>query len=91
MLIIWRADFDGNQKDLERVDQKMQEQAKKHGFTAEGPFLPQDAALLYLFHGTIEQMNKSGREFLPWVEKEGIALTPLRFEVAVTPEEFWGA
>ena len=90
MLIIWRADFDGDEKQLAKADRKMREQGKKHGFTIDGPYLPQDASLLYLLNGTIEQMNRSGREFLPWLAKEKIPLTPLRYEVAVTPEEFWG-
>lgn len=90
MLIIWRADFEGDAKQLERVNAKFQEQAKKVGYKVEGPFLPQDASLLYLIHGTVEQMNQSGREFIPWAEKEGIAITPLKYEIAVTPQEFWG-
>lgn len=90
MLILWRADFDGDTKQLERVNAKFQETAKKYGFRYEGPYYPQDASLLYLIHGTVEQMNQSGREFLPWAAKEGIPITPVRYEIAVSPQEFWG-
>lgn len=90
MIILWKADFEGDDKQMERVDAKMKELGEEHGFGVNGPYLPQDAALLYIFEGTIEQMSKSGREFLPWLEKEDIPLTPLRYEVAQTPDEFWG-
>ncbi|MGQ0536073.1 MAG: hypothetical protein ACT4PT_08375 [Methanobacteriota archaeon] len=90
MIILWKADYDGGKGELESIDRKMKELSKKHGFQVEGPFLPQDASLLYIFRGTLEQMSASGREFLPWLESEGIPLNPLRYEIAQTPEEFWG-
>lgn len=90
MLIIWKADFEGDDKELEKVDRKMKELAEEVGYGIQGPFLPQDASLLYLFEGTVEDMSASGREFLPWLEEEGIPLTPLRYEIAQTPDEFWG-
>jgi len=90
MLIMWKADFDGTDKQLEQVNQKMKELSKKVGYKFDGPYYPQDASLLYLIYGTLEQMNESGRQFIPWAAENEIPITPLRFEVAVTPEEFWG-
>jgi len=37
-----------------------------------------------------EDVNRSGRKFLAAVQKEKLPITPLRYEVAVTPAEFWG-
>ncbi len=91
MIVIWKADFEGSEKDLEKVNKKFDELAKKIGYKYEGPYYPQDASLLYILHGKkYEDLNRSGREFLRWIEKEKIKLTPLRYEVAVTPKEFWG-
>ncbi len=91
MIVIWKADFDGTDKELERVNKKFEELSKKHGYKIDGPYYPQDASLLYIMHTKVyENLNKSGREFLRWSMKEKIPITPLRYEVAVTPKEFWG-
>lgn len=90
MIILWRANFDGTQEQMDTADRKLKELSKEHGYGLDGPYYPQDASLLYILRGSIEQMNKSGRAFIPWLEEEGIPLTPLEFEVAITPEEFWG-
>lgn len=90
MLILWKANFDGDRDELQTVDHKIKDLSKDQGYTIDGPYYPQDASLLYLIHGSIEQMNESGRQLLPWLEEEDIDLTPLEYEVAVTPDEFWG-
>ncbi len=90
MLILWRANFDGTEDEMETADRKLKDLAKDHGSQIDGPYYPQDASLLYLFHGTIEQMNETGRSFIPWLDDQGIPMTPLEYEIAVTPDEFWG-
>ncbi len=91
MMILWKANFDGTRDEMETVDRKLKDLSKDIGYSIDGPYFPQDASLLYILHGSIEQMNKSGREFLPWLEEENINLTPLEYEIATTPEEFWGS
>ncbi len=91
MKVIWKADFDGDEKDLKRLDEVTRETAKKAGFTSvEGPYLPQGAALMYIFEGpTYETLNRAGRNWLPAIQKAGLKVTPLSYEIAVTPDEFW--
>lgn len=67
------------------------ENVKKFGGSVEGPYYPQSNDLLYIFHvDSYEWLNKAGRVFLKRVQEEGINITPMRYEVAVTPKEFWG-
>jgi hypothetical protein len=90
MLIIWYADFDGTEEDLEKVTVLLRESMDEMGGRVEGPYFPQNEALMYLFKvKKFEQLNQSGRIFLKKVDEEGINITPVRYEVAVTPEEFW--
>jgi hypothetical protein len=35
-------------------------------------------------------LNRMGRIFLEKVAEQDLALTPIKYEVCVTPEEFWG-
>ena len=91
MLIIWYADFDGTNETLEKVNNLLKETIEKVGGSYEGPYLPQSEALMYIFNvKKFEQLNQAGRIFLKRVDEEGINITPVRYEVAVTPEEFWG-
>ena len=91
VLVIWKADFEGNDKQLARVNELLEQSAKEVGGKIDGPYYPQDASLMYLLWAKqYEDMNRSGRKFLAAVQKEKLPITPLRYEVAVTPEEFWG-
>ena len=91
VLVIWKADFDGDDKQLARVTELFTETMKDAGGKIDGPYLPQDASLLYLaWVDRFEDMNRSGRKFLERVAKEKLPLTPLNYEIAVTPKEFWG-
>ena len=91
MLIIWKAEFDGDEKDLAKLDKLNQEITKELGGKILGPYLPQDADLMYIFDvPEFEWLNKAGRRFYEKVMKSGIKITPLRYEVAVTLKEFWG-
>ncbi|MBI2185110.1 MAG: hypothetical protein HYU39_09150 [Thaumarchaeota archaeon] len=91
MIIIWYADFEGTEKDLKRINKIFSDITKKVGGTVEGPYYPQDADLMYIAKvKNFDWINQSGRIFLKKVEEEGIKITPVRYEVAVTPDEFWG-
>jgi len=91
VLIIWKADFSGTDKQLARVTELLAETTKELGGKMDGPFYPQDAALMYLFWAKeYEDLNRSGRKFLEKATKEKLPITPLGYEVAVTPKEFWG-
>ena len=91
VLVIWRADFDGNEKQLARADELIRESAKAVGTKVDGPYYPQDAAVMYLmWTKAFEDMNRSGRVLLDKLAREKLPLVPLRYEVAVTPKEFWG-
>ena len=91
MLIIWYADFDGTDETLNQVNKLLKEIMDKIGGGVEGPYFSQSEALMYIFNvKKFEQLNQAGRIFLKRVDEEGINVTPVRYEVAVTPEEFWG-
>lgn len=91
VLVIWKADFDGDDKQLARVNELLEQTTKDVGGRIDGPYYPQDASLLFLFWAReYEDLNRSGRKFLAAVQKEKLPVTPLRYEVAVTPREFWG-
>ncbi len=91
VLIIWKADFEGDDKQLARVNDLLERTTKEVGGKIDGPYYPQDASLMYLIWAKqYEDVNRSGRKFLAAVQKEKLPITPLRYEVAVTPEEFWG-
>lgn len=91
VLVIWKADFEGNDKQLARVNDLLEQATKEVGGKIDGPYYPQDASLMFLLWvKQYEDMNRSGRKFLAAVQKENLPITPLRYEVAVTPEEFSG-
>ena len=91
VLVIWKADFEGDDKQLARVNELLEQSAKEVGGKIDGPYYPQDASLMYLLWvKQYEDMNRSGKKFLAAVQKEKLPITPLRYEVAVTPEEFSG-
>ncbi len=91
MLILWYADFDGTEETLEKVNTLLKESLDAISGCVDGPYFPQNETLLYLFTvKTFEQFNQAGRSFLKRVNEEGIDISPIRYEVAVTPDEFWG-
>ncbi|HEV8360622.1 MAG TPA: hypothetical protein VGR28_09225 [Candidatus Thermoplasmatota archaeon] len=90
MITIWRADFEGNSKQLERFDTKFREIAKRNGGQVDGPFLPQTSSLLYIVHHASDKINAGGPELLSFAQKEKIPITPISYEIAHTPDEFWG-
>lgn len=89
MLVIWKANFSGTREQLQAVDEKLKEIASTSGNRVDGPYYAQDADLLWLFWTDPSNIGLGGREFLPWVEENEIPIEPVRFEIAVTEDEFW--
>jgi hypothetical protein len=93
MIIIWKADYDGTdiEGDLKKLRKIQMEIQEKVGGTMEGPYFPQDASVLYIFHvKEYEWLNKAGRIYFSEAAKQNLAFVPKSYEVAVTPEEFFG-
>ncbi len=90
MLVIWKANFGGTREQLAKANEKLRELAAKHGEKVDGPYYAQDADLLWLFWTRSGNLGETGREFLPWLAKSGVALEPVRWEIAISEKEFWG-
>lgn len=93
MLIIWKGDYEGDdlKGDLAKLDKIHARIQKKIGGKIEGPYLPQDASILYLFHvDRYEWLNEGGRIWFSEVAKEKLPFTAAKYEVCVTPKEFFG-
>jgi hypothetical protein len=91
MLIVWYADFDGTNETLEKVNTLFKEIMDTIGGSVEGPYFPQSKALMYIFTvKKYEQLNQAGSTFLKRMNEEDIHITPVRYEVSITPEEFRG-
>jgi len=93
MIILWKADYEGRdiQKDLKKLDEINSKIQKQIGGKIEGPFFPQDASVLYIFHvEEYEWLNKAGRMWFAETEMEKLQFAPKSYEVAVTPKEFFG-
>ncbi|MDA4128938.1 MAG: hypothetical protein OK422_05750 [Thaumarchaeota archaeon] len=93
MIILWKADYDGKDikadlKKLEKINAKIQ---RKIGGKIDGPYFPQDASLLYIFHvDKFEWLNQSGRIWFEETAKAKLPFIPKSYEVAVSPKEFFG-
>ena len=93
MIIIWKADYEGEdiKADLKKLDEIQASIQKKVGWRFEGPYFPQDASVLYIFHAKeYDTLNQAGRIFFAEVAKSNLAFVPKCYEVAVTPKEFFG-
>jgi hypothetical protein len=93
MIILWKADYEGTdiQGDLKKLHSLQQKIQKEVGGTMEGPFFPQDASVLYIFHvKEYEWLNRAGRVYFSEAANQSLAFVPKSYEVAVTPEEFFG-
>ena len=93
MIILVRLDYEGSdlQGDLMKINavHKKIEDAI-HG-KVEGPYFPQTSSLLYIFHvDKYERLNEAGRIFYSEISKLKLPFIPSTYEVAVTPEEFFG-
>jgi hypothetical protein len=86
-------DYEGDdlQNDLKKIGEIHSKIERKVGGKVEGPYLPQQGSLLYIFHvDKYERLNEAGRIFYTEVGKLKLPLVPNTYEVAVTPEEFFG-
>jgi hypothetical protein len=93
MIIIWKAEYEGEDiwEDLKRLEEINKKIVDEIGGKIEGPYLPQDAGLLYIFHvDKFEWLNQAGRIWFDEVGKAGIKVIPASYEIAVTPVEFFG-
>jgi hypothetical protein len=93
MIILVRIDYEGDdlQNDLKRMSEINSKIESRIGGKIEGPFFPQQSTLLYIFHvDKYERLNEAGRTFYAEMSKLKLPFVPATYEVAVTPEEFFG-
>ncbi len=93
MIILMRIDYEGNdlQNDLKKMNEINSKIESKIAGKIEGPFFPQQSTLLYIFHvDKYEKLNEAGRVFYSEMSRLKLPFTPNTYEVAVTPEEFFG-
>jgi hypothetical protein len=93
MIIIWKGDYEGNnlKEDIVRLHKVQLKIQEKIGGKLDGPYFPQDASVLYVFHvEEYEWLNKAGRIYFSEVLQQNLPFVPKSYEVCVTPEEFFG-
>jgi len=93
MIILVRLDYEGDdlQNDLKKMSEINSRIASKISGKIEGPFLPQQSTVMYIFHiDKYERLNEAGRIFYAEMSKANLPFVPDTYEVAVTPEEFFG-
>ncbi len=93
MIILVRIDYDGDnlQEDLKKLDEINSKIQAKIGGKIEGPYFPQVGTLLYILHADkYERLNEAGRIFYAEMARTKLPFEPVTYEVAVTPQEFFG-
>ena len=93
VIILVRLDYEGNdlQGDLRKINAVHKRIEKATKGKVEGPYFPQSSTLLYIFHvDKYERLNEAGRIFYSEVSKLKLPFVPNTYEVAVTPQEFFG-
>jgi len=88
-----RLDYEGDdlQNDVKKLSEINSKIESRIGGKIEGPFFPQQSMLLYIFHvDKYERLNEAGRTFYAEMSKLKLPFVPDTYEVAVTPEEFFG-
>jgi len=93
MIILVRLDYQGEdlQNDLKKMSEVNSKIEFRIGGKIEGPFFPQQSTLLFIFHvDKYERLNEAGRTFYAEMSKLKLPFVPDTYEVAVTPEEFFG-
>jgi len=94
MIILVRIDYEGEdmQNDLKKMGEIHSKIEKATGGKIEGPYFPQQSTLLYIFHvDKYERLNEAGRVWYAEMGKLKLPFVPNTYEVAVTPQEFFGA
>jgi hypothetical protein len=93
MIILVRLDYEGDdlQNDLKKMSEINSKIESRIEGKIEGPFFPQQSTLLFIFHvDKYERLNEAGRTFYAEMSKLKLPFVPETYEVAVTPEEFFG-
>ena len=93
MIILVRMDYEGDdlQNDLKKMSEINSKIESKIKGKIEGPFFPQESTLLYIIHvDKYERLNEAGRTFYAEMSKLKLPFVPDTYEIAVTPEEFFG-
>ena len=93
MIILVRLDYQGEdlQNDVRKMNEIHAKIEKSIGGKIEGPYFPQQSTLLFIYHvDKYERLNEAGRFFYSEVSKLKLPFVPDTYEVAVTPEEFFG-
>ena len=93
MIILVRIDYEGDdlQNDLKKINQIHSKIETATKGKLEGPYFPQQSTILYIFHvDKYERLNEAGRIFYSEMAKLKLPFVPNTYEVAVTPEEFFG-
>jgi len=93
MIILVRLDYEGNdlQNDMKKMNELNSKMERATGGKIEGPFFPQLSSVLFIFHvDKYERLNEAGRMFYSEIAKLKLPFVPNTYEVAVTPEEFFG-
>ena len=93
MIILVRLDYEGDdlQNDLKKMSEINSKIESRIGGKIEGQFFPQQSTLLFIFHvDKYERLNEAGRTFYAEMSKLKLPFVPDTYEVAVTPEEFFG-
>ena len=93
MIILVRLNYEGDdlQNDLKKMSEVNSKIESRIGGKIEGPFFPQQSTLLFIFHvDKYERLNEAGRTFYAEMSKLKLPFVPDTYEIAVTPEEFFG-
>jgi hypothetical protein len=93
MIILVRMDYEGDdlENDLKKMSEINSKIESRIGGKIEGPFFPQQSTLLFIFHvDKYERLNEAGRTFYAEMSKLKLPFVPDTYEIAVTPEEFFG-
>jgi hypothetical protein len=93
MIILVRLDYEGDdlQGDLKKLNEVNSKIASEIAGRIEGPYFPQQGTLLFILRvDKYERLNQAGRMFYAEMSKLKLPFVPDTYEVAVTPEEFFG-
>jgi hypothetical protein len=93
MIILVRLEYEGDdlQNDLKKMSEINSKIESRIGGKIEGPFFPQQSTLLFIFHvDKYERLNEAGRTFYAEMSKLKLPFVADTYEIAVTPEEFFG-
>ncbi|HVM45177.1 MAG TPA: hypothetical protein VM582_04520 [Candidatus Thermoplasmatota archaeon] len=89
----WYADIDGDEsKVVGRLTEVVTETSRSNqGRLLGGPYHPQANSLLYLVEfDTPDGFQKAGKAALERISREGLSVTPMRYEIAYKCGEFGG-